>query len=73
MSNRIVQILEDRDNMHPEEAAEIVAATRKECRELIAAGEYEEAIDWFQEELGLELDYMEDWFGPSILEGVEDL
>lgn len=61
MSARICTVLEDRDGMDPAEAAELVSDIRRQCRGLIAAGEYEEAIDVFQDELGLEPDYMEDW------------
>lgn len=56
--NKVVEILMRRDSMSENEAKELVATTRKMLHE--CHGDYEEAVDIMQQELGLEPDYIMD-------------
>ena len=56
--NKIIKILMDRDDMTHEEATEVVMDTKQMVESAIRSGDYTAAEDIFQEELGLEMDYI---------------
>lgn len=56
--NKIIKILMKRDDMTKEEATEVVKDTKQMVESAIRSGDYTAAEDIFQEELGLEIDYM---------------
>lgn len=56
--NKIIKILMNRDDMTKEEATEVVMDTKKMVESAIRSGDYTAAEDIFQEELGLEIDYI---------------
>jgi predicted metallopeptidase len=54
----IIDILVTRDGMSPEEAADHVHDVQSAMAEAIARGDFYEAEDIFEQELGLEPDYL---------------
>lgn len=56
--DRIIKILMNRDDLSHEEATEVVKETKEMVESAIRSGDYTAAEDIFQEELGLEIDYM---------------
>lgn len=54
----IVRILMERDGMTEEEAKDLVAEVREMMIEALKEGDYLEAEEIFEDELGLEPDYM---------------
>lgn len=56
--DRIIKILMNRDDLSKEEAMEVVKETKEMVESAIRSGDYTAAEDIFQEELGLEIDYM---------------
>lgn len=55
---RVVRILMNRDGISREEAMEIALDVKSEMLEAIEAGDYSEAESIFEDELGLEPDYI---------------
>ena len=60
--NRVVKILMRRDGITEEEAREIIAEVKEMMESSIGDGCYSEAEEIFQDELGLEPDYIFDIF-----------
>lgn len=58
--NRVLRILMERDGMTEKGARELIQEVREMMDEAIADGEYGEAEAIFEEELGLEPDYIFD-------------
>ncbi len=58
--NVVVKILMKRDGMTEQEAYDLVAEVREMVLEAVERGDYEEAEEIFESELGLELDYLLD-------------
>ena len=58
--NVVVKILMKRDGMTEQEAYDLVAEVREMILEAVERGDYEEAEEIFESELGLELDYLLD-------------
>ena len=56
--DRIIKILMNRDDLSKEEAMEVAKETKEMVESAIRSGDYTAAEDIFQEELGLEIDYM---------------
>lgn len=56
--DRIIKILMNRDDLSKEEATEVAKETKEMVESAIRSGDYTAAEDIFQEELGLEIDYM---------------
>jgi len=58
--NDVLRILMERDGMTEKEAMDLIQEVREMMDEAIADGEYGEAEAIFEEELGLEPDYIFD-------------
>ena len=58
--NEVLRILMTRDGMSESEAREVIADVREAMDEAIAEGDYFEAEEIFESELGLEPDYIFD-------------
>lgn len=58
--NEILRILMERDDMTEKEARELMSEVREMMDEAIAEGDYSEAEAIFEEEFGLEPDYIFD-------------
>ena len=58
VKNKVVQILMERDGMSESEARELINEVQEMMFEAIDAGSYLEAEEIFQDELGLEPDYI---------------
>lgn len=58
--NRVVEILMNRDGNTKQEAEKRVQETRMMMYEAIEAGNFDEAEQVVYDELGLEMDYIED-------------
>lgn len=57
---RIIKILMDRDDMSRKEAIELINDVKEMMQEAIEDGSYMEAEEIFEDELGLEPDYIFD-------------
>lgn len=57
---RIIKILMDRDDMSREEAIELINDVKEMMQKAIEDGSYMEAEEIFEDELGLEPDYIFD-------------
>lgn len=57
---RIIKILMDRDDMSRKEAIELINDVKEMMQEAIEDGSYIEAEEIFEDELGLEPDYIFD-------------
>lgn len=58
VKNKVVQILMERDGMSESDARELINEVQEMMFEAIDAGSYVEAEEIFQDELGLEPDYI---------------
>ena len=58
VTNKVIQILQTRDGMRQEDAIDFYNYVMDNIFTLIGYGEWEEAEDLFEEEFGLEIDYL---------------
>ena len=59
-TNKVLRILMERDGMTEKEACDLMSEVREMMDEAIAEGDYSEAESIFEEEFGLEPDYIFD-------------
>lgn len=58
----IKKILMERDEMDEKEAEELIEETKKEINDCIKCGNIEGAEEIFNDNIGLEIDYLVDFF-----------